>query len=212
MPGTVFGTGGELADLIKESREAFVKKARAEGISESQARDAANKLIGATWDIGHLNLMRKQGFEEKGIKEETKQIAPFVKHVHLTDNFGFTDSHLPPGMGNVPVKAILQELEKAGYKGKEIVEAGGFVSQFKTSPTPYVLEAFGSPIYGMQMPPFWNQVRNAYGVPAGYSSGYGLMLPEQHMGIYGAGFASIPMDLGGATPGKGQRFSGTPME
>lgn len=211
-PGTVFGRAEELANLIKESREEFVKKAVKEGIGESKAREAAEKIIGATWDVGHINLMRKYGFKKEEVAEETKKIAPFVKHVHLTDNFGFEDSHLPPGMGEVPFKEILKELEKAGFKGREIIEAGGFVAQFKTSPIPYVLEALGSPLYGMEMPPFWNQVRGIYGLPGGYSGGYGLMLPEQHMGVYGAGFSSLPTELGGALPGKGQRFSGAPME
>lgn len=211
-PGTVFGRAEELAQLIKESREEFVKKATAQGINESKAREFADKTIGATWDVGHINLMRKYGFKKEEVAAETKKIAPFVKHVHLTDNFGFEDAHLPPGMGEVPFKEILRELEKAGFKGKEIVEAGGFVAQFKTSPMPYVLEALGSPLYSMEMQPFWNQVRGIYGIPGGYSVGYGLMLPEQHFATYGAGFSSLPMELGGTMPGKGQRFSGAPME
>lgn len=212
FPGTVFGQAEELKKLIEKAREEFVKKARSEGISEAKAREAAQKLIGATWDVGHINLLRRYGFGKEKIIEETKKIAPFVKHVHLTDNFGFEDSHLPPGMAEVPFKEILKELEKAGYGGKEIVEAGGFVAQFKTSPTPYVLEALGSPIYGMEMQPFWNQVRGGYGLPGVYSGGYGMMLPEQHFATYGAGFASLPLELGGQMPGKGQRFAGAPME
>lgn len=212
FPGTVFGQAEKLKELIQKAREEFVNKAKKEGISESKAKEAAQKLIGATWDVGHINLLRRYGFKEKEIVEETKKIAPFVKHVHLTDNFGFRDSHLPPGMGEVPFKEILKELEKAGFRGKEIVEAGGFVTQFKTSPTPYVLEALGSPIYGMEMQPFWNQVRGSYGLPGIYYGGYGMMLPEQHFSTYGAGFATLPMELGGSMPGKGQRFAGTPME
>lgn len=211
-PGTVFGQAEELKKLIENAREEFVKRARSEGMSEAEAREAAQKLIGATWDVGHINLLRRYGFGTEKIVEETKKIAPFVKHVHLTDNFGFEDSHLPPGMADVPFKEILRELEKAGYTGKEIVEAGGFVAQFKTSPTPYVLEALGSPIYGMEMLPFWNQVRGGYGLPGIYSGGYGMMLPEQHFATYGAGFASLPLELGGQMPGRGQRFAGTPME
>lgn len=223
MPNMVFGRSSELKKLIEESRKQFVEEAQKRGISADKARSAAGRIIGATWDVGHINFLRKHGFGEKEgmfneeeykkiIREEAKTIAPFVKHVHLTDNFGFEDAHLPPGMGGVPFKEHLEELEKAGFKGKEIVEAGGFVAQFKTSPTPYFLEALGSPLYSMHMQPFWNQVRNTYGIPAGYSSGYGMILPEQHFSIYGTGFAALPLELGGAIPGKGQRFSGAPME
>jgi sugar phosphate isomerase/epimerase len=212
MAGTVCSRAEELKKLVTESREAFVKKAKDAGIGEGSARDAAKKLIGATWDAGHINMLRKYGYKPETIVEETKKIAPFVKHVHLHDNFGFEDSHLPPGMGEVPLKDMLRELEKAGYKGKEIIEAGGWVAQFKTSPTPYVLEALGSPMYASQMQPFWNQVRGGYGIPGGYGSGYGMMLPEQHFGTYGAGFSTLPMEIGGTMPGKGQRFAGAPME
>lgn len=209
FPGTVFARGKDLADLIKASREAFIEKAKREGIDEEKAKQFAEKLIGATWDVGHINILRKYGFEKEDIVKETKEIAPFVKHVHLTDNFGFSDSHLPPGLGEVPIKGILKELEKQGYSGKEIVEAGAFVEHFKSSPLPYILEALESPLYSMQMQPFWSQ---AYGIPQGYWGGYGLMLPEQHMGIYGSGFASLPLELGGSVRSQGQRFSGTPME
>lgn len=212
FPGTVFAKGDELAGLIKASRKQFVDTAIKSGISESEAKRAAEKLIGATWDVGHINLMRKSGFTKEDVINESKKIAPFVKHVHLTDNFGYEDSHLPPGMGEVPIKEMMKELEKAGFSGREIVEAGGFAAGFKTSPMPYVLEGMGSPLYGAQQQPFWNQVKGGYGIPAPYSGGYGMMLPEQNFSIYGAGFSTLPSELGGQMPGKGQRFSGAPME
>ncbi len=221
--GTIFSEGEELANLIKDSRKEFIEKARDSGVNESRAREAANKLIGATWDTGHIGLLRKFGlgekkgkYDEKEFKKiiaaQTRAVAPFVKHAHLTDNFGFADSHLPPGMGDMPIKEVLRELEKAGFSGKKIIEAAALPVIFKTSPVPPTLEALGSPLYGMDMQPYWNQVRGVYGIPGGYSAGYGMMLPEQHVGTYGAGFASLPMELGGQMPGKGKRFSGTPME
>jgi sugar phosphate isomerase/epimerase len=223
FPNTVFSRGDSLKKLITESRKVFVDRAKKEGMNEETAKSMANKLIGATWDLGHINLIRKHGFgiEEgkfkpekfaKAMATEAKAIAPFVKHVHLTDNFGYNDTHLPPGMGEVPFKEVLRELEKAGYSGRNIVEAGGFVAQKFGSPSSYVLEAFGSPIYGAAAAPYWNQMRMTYGFPQGYYSGYGTMLPEQHFSIYGSGFASLPQELGGQIPGKGQRFSGAPME
>lgn len=207
--GMAISRAEDLKKLIVESREKFVDNAVKNGISKSEARRQAEKLIGATWDVGHINLLRKGGFGKEKIIEETKKIAPYVKHVHLTDNFGFADTHLPIGMGEVPTKEMMKELEKAGYSGKQIVEAGGFVAQFKTSPHPYVLEALGSPLYSAYMQPFWNQVR---GTSGNYSAGYGTMLPEQHFSMYGAGFTTLPTELGGQLPGKQSRFSGTPTE
>jgi hypothetical protein len=212
FPGTVFSTGSELAKLIKASREQFVKRAQEEGYSAGEAANAADKLIGATWDTGHMFMMRKYGYSKEKTIEETKNVAPFVKHVHISDNFGYEHTELPPGMGDVPIKEMLTELEKAGYSGKKIIEAGDWWRFFKSSPMPYMLEALGSPIYGMQMQPFWNQARAVYSTPAPYNAGYGTMLPEQNFSLYGGGFAALPTELGGAMPGKGQRFSGTPME
>ncbi len=206
-PGMAFSRSDELKELVERARKKFEEKAVKEGMSRSEAKDAANKLIGVTWDVGHINMLRKAGYKPEEIKKETEKIAKLVKHVHLTDNFGYADTHLPPGMGNVPIKDILKELEKAGFKGKKIVEAGGFVQHFKVSPTQYILEAMGSPLYSAMMQPYWNQIVSSYG---SYFAGYGTMLPEQHFSMYGAGFSTLPAELGGQVPGKQTRFGGTP--
>lgn len=208
IPGSAFSRAEELKKLITTSRQEFVKKAESEGYSADEAKEVAEKLIGVTWDIGHINMLRKAGYSKEKVVEETKKISPYVKHMHLTDNFGFEDSHLPVGMGDAPVKEMMKEMEKAGYSGKAIMEAGGFVSHFKVSPHPYALEALGSPLYSAYMQPFWNQAR---GTEGSYSSGYGMMLPEQHFSIYGSGFSTLPAELGGQVQGR-SRFSGTPNE
>ena len=224
FPNTAFSRAESMKKLVEESRKAFVEKAKNEGYSESEAKAIASKLIGVTWDTGHINLIRKYGFgdDEQGhfdskkfgkfMADEAKTIAPYVKHVHLADNFGYNETHLPPGMGEVPFKEILRELEKAGYSGKNIVEAGNFVAQKMGLPTPYVLEAFGSPLYAAQASPYWNVMKQTSGYPGAYFGGYGMMLPDQHFSTYGSGFATLPSELGGQMPGKGQRFSGAPME
>src|SRR4030042_6127016 len=147
FPGMAFSHGKELRALIETSREKFVKKAVAQGYSKSQAEKDAERIIGVTLDVGHLNIAKKKGFKDEDLIKEVNEIAKFVKHVHLTDNFGYSDSHLPPGMGNVPIKEILERLEKEGYEGKKIVEAGAFVQHFGTSPFPVALEALGSPMF-----------------------------------------------------------------
>jgi hypothetical protein len=206
--GMAFAKPEDFTKLLDKTRKNFVEKAREKkGMSESAAEDIANKIIGATWDVGHLNMMRKHGFKEEDIVEATKKVAKYVKHVHITDNFGYSDSHLAPGMGNVPIKKILEELEKTGRldKMRKIVEAGGFVQHFKKSPLPYTLGAFGSPIYGGG--PYFNQVENIQGAYFGSPLAY---LPEKHFSMYGTGFSALPMELGGQIPGTQSRFSGTP--
>jgi len=133
-----------------------------------------------------------------------------VKHVHLTDNFGYADTHLAPGMGNVPFKKILEQLEKTGRfdEMRKITEAGGFVQHFKQSPHPHTLAAFGSPIYAAKSGAGWNQAHQVQGT---YSSGYGTLNPQTHHSYFGAGFTTMPVELGGSMPGGESRFGGTPM-
>jgi len=209
-PGMAFSRSQQLKNLIDESREKFMIEAVKKGYSKSEAKKTAEKLIGATWDVGHANIARKYGFKKEDIVKEAKEIAPYLKHVHLTDNFGYSDSHLPPGMGNVPTKEILEKFEKAGFKGKKIIEAGAFPQHFKVSPMPAALEALGTPVFADAIAaPYWNQAAATYG---GYFSGYGPVFPEQHFSMYGAGFSGMPAELGGQMPGKQSRFSGTPNE
>jgi len=209
-PDWTLGRADSLRDAIVESRDEFAKKLMKEKhISEGEAKKTAEKLIGATWDVGHINMLRKFGYKDEDILEETKKIAKFVKHTHLTDNFGFSDSHLPPGMGNVPIKEILQELEKKGFKGKGIVEAGNFVQHFKQSPHPYTVRYLSSPLYSEKAEPYWSQVAEMYG---NYNTGFGTMLPEKHFEMYGAGFSNLPQELGGQVQSDKSRFSGTPNQ
>ncbi|MBI2046607.1 sugar phosphate isomerase/epimerase [Candidatus Pacearchaeota archaeon] len=207
--GTAISTAQDLKDLVEITRQRFVEKAKQQGMSESEAKNAAEKLIGVTWDTSHISMMRKQGFGPERLIEEAKTIAPFVKHVHLNDNFGSTHTDLPPGMGSVPMKEVLKELDEAGFKGKKVFEGGNFFQHFQTSPHPYVLEGVGSPLYSMMNAPYWNQ---ASGFQQGYFSGFGTYLPEQHFSIYGSGFSGLPAELGGQIAGKQSRMSGTPMD
>jgi len=200
-----------MGDLILASRKKFVEKAMGNGMDESEAKKQADRLIGATLDTGHLNISKKKGFEDKDLKKEVEEIAKYVKHVHLSDNFGYSDSHLPAGMGNVPFKEILEELEKKGGQSRKIAEAAGFAQHFGTSPYPILLESLGSPMYSsMQMAPYWNQ---SIGLQQGYFSGYGGMLPQGNYESFGAGFSNLPPELGGQRGGAGgSRMSGKPME
>jgi hypothetical protein len=209
--GFALSTGEDLKNLIVESRKQFAKKAVEEKhISQKEAEKLAEKFIGATWDVGHINMIRGKGFEGKDVVGETEKIAPFVKHVHLSDNFGYEHTELPMGMGNVPVKEIFEKLGKEGFDAKKIIEAGQWWQHFKTPPLRETLEAFGSPIYGMQMAPYWNQ---SPGFQADYFSGYGSMLPQINYETFGAGFSRLPSELGGTRAGaEGSRMSGRGME
>ncbi len=190
-----FSQGKDLKNLVMKSREKFVEKlAKQKGISNSKAEQIASKLIGVTFDVGHLNISRKAGFNEKDLVKEAKEVSKFVNKVHLTDNFGFNDSHLPPGMGNVPFQALLEALGEKGAKAIKINEVGGWFEHFKSSPFPQILEAYGSPIYSSGTGPYWSQ---AGGFQQSYMEGYGQMLPQINYQTFGAGFSQLPQNLGG---------------
>ncbi len=200
----------DLRELIEASRKRFVEKMTEKGMSEGEAERQAEKIIGATWDVGHINMVRGFGFNEKDVVKESEIIAPMVKHVHLSDNFGLEHTELPMGMGNVPTKEIM-ELSKKFRDAKKIVETSGwFGPQGFGNKTPLTetFRAFNSPIYGMEMGPSWQGGANNYG---SYFSGFGRYLPEQHFSIYGAGFSNLPPELGGQMAGR-SRASGAPVD
>ena len=103
-------------------------------LGERKAKEMAKKLIGVTFDVGHLNLSRAKGYTKENLIKEAEKIREHVKHVHLTDNFGFSDSHLPIGMGNVPVKELLEALGDEGARARKINEVGGWFSSFQNKP------------------------------------------------------------------------------
>ena len=214
-PAMQFGLSraDELKKLVTESRKNAVERFMDRGMGQSEAEHAAERLIGVTLDVGHINLLKKGGYDDKDVIGEAKKLAPLVKHMHLTDNFGTQDSHLVPGMGNVPLKEIQKHIDAAGFTGKSIIEAGGFISNFKASPWPYVLDHMNSPIYEFDAAATWRPAIYKFETgSAGYPVGYGNIFPSQHFAMYGAGFL-LPPTFGAATPGESKKseFSGTPM-
>ena len=216
--GMGISRAADLREVVEQSRKKFIEKATASksdggaGLSEKEAEEQAKKLIGVTWDVGHINMIKKFGYTDETLKSETETIAPFVKHIHLSDNFGMEHTELPMGMGNVPLQQHMQVLrEQFGDKLddiKKVIETGNWYQHFQTTPFVETLQAFGSPIYGMKMQPYWNQ---AAGQTAGYFAGYGFN-PDVHHSIYGSGFSSLPTELGGQMQGGKSRLAGTPNE
>ncbi len=200
--------GEDIKALVEETRKRFAKKAEKElGLSKKQAEEQAEKLIGATWDLGHINMVRKYGYGEDYLKEQTKAVGKLIKNVHLSDNFGMEHTELPMGMGNVPTKAHMDIINEYNKKVKKVIETGDWYQHMQTSPLGETLAAFGSPLYAMQMGPYWSQIQGNMG---GYFAGFGYN-PEIHHSMYGAGFANLPIELGGQMAGK-NRLAGAPME
>ena len=120
FPEDFFSTGEDMKKLIEKSREKFVNKLKEQGISEEEAKKMAEELIGITLDMGHWNLWKSRdpSVDDEWLAQQVEKIAPYVKHVHLTDNLGVIDTHQEIGTGNVPNKKALEVLLKKG-KWKE---------------------------------------------------------------------------------------------
>jgi len=103
-------------------------------------KKANHKNFGMTLDTGHLNLSTK--YLGQDFKAAVKECAPYVKHIHVSDNtgkfeltritdivkyralnsnyrmaFGCGDIHLPPGWGEIDFDFIFKELAAVGYDG-----------------------------------------------------------------------------------------------
>lgn len=208
--GFAFSRGEDIKNIVEKSRKEFVKKAVSEGMDENEAKKNAEKVIGATWDVGHINMIKKFGFDDKDVAKETERVAPYVKHVHLSDNFGIEHTELPMGMGNVPLKEMMAKLGKKGEEAKKIIEASSWFQHFKTSPVGQSFESLGVPFYAQGKTPYFNQVA---GYEEGYFSGQGPILPQINYETFGGGFSQLPMELGGQRgPTRGSRLSGNPLE
>jgi len=151
----------ELRHLIHKSRERMAGRLLEMGFSEEEAKKEAEEHIKATLDIGHLNIWKKYftGSEEEfkqWILNETEKLAQerIIGNIHLSDNFGYEDSHLSSGQGSAPIKEIIQILKKhGGYEGiiaepgaDAITDLSDFHGLMKT------WRNFRSPVYSLYAP------------------------------------------------------------
>lgn len=65
-----------------------------------------------TLDTGHANIGSPRG---KRTLQFIETFANRIGHLHVSDNFGKEDNHLPIGSGNVKFPKIVSALKKIGY-------------------------------------------------------------------------------------------------
>ena len=65
-----------------------------------------------TLDIGHGCIGSPRG---KRVLQFIQRFAQRVHHLHVSDNFGKQDDHLPMGSGSIPFRFILEKLKEAGF-------------------------------------------------------------------------------------------------
>lgn len=79
--------------------------------------DLPPALLGLTLDIGHATL------QQLDISAAIAAWSPRLCNIHLHDNYGTSDDHLPLGQGIVPLQTTLTALRRAGYEGYLVMEA-----------------------------------------------------------------------------------------
>jgi sugar phosphate isomerase/epimerase len=65
-----------------------------------------------TLDIGHAYMKAKK---TDSVVHMLNELKPYLSHVHLHDNHGFRDEHLPLGVGTIEMPKILGALKASGY-------------------------------------------------------------------------------------------------
>lgn len=78
-----------------------------------------------TFDIGHAHLAeRRAGRKDTGaaIARSIEALREHLVHVHVHDNHGEQDEHLPPGDGDIDFKPVADALRAINYGGFLIAE------------------------------------------------------------------------------------------
>jgi hypothetical protein len=162
----------EMQKLIEAGREQMAKElVGSRGMSQEEAKKVASQHIKATFDVGHAYTWRKffEPKEGESMQETDKRFNKWllksvgdlakqgiIGHVHLSDNFGYHDEHLTPGMGKAPIKEFMEEMKKAGVDvGKAIVEP----AHQDIRALHGAMGHLGSPVYGLGK---WSDVEQSY--------------------------------------------------
>ncbi|MBQ8974944.1 MAG: sugar phosphate isomerase/epimerase, partial [Oscillospiraceae bacterium] len=66
-------------------------------------RQVDDRRFGLCLDIGHARTCREGDSDMEWVRE----MAPYIKHMHIHNNYGAQDQHNPLGDGDIPVEEIL---------------------------------------------------------------------------------------------------------
>ena len=132
-PGHIGGLASFVMDMAlnlgMKSLEAIIEKAHRLGLSvclenmfpriqsffePSHFTDILERFpdLKLTLDSGHANIGSRK---EQKIFEFIRQFGNRIGHVHLSDNLGHRDDHLPIGKGTVNFQKIADALSECGY-------------------------------------------------------------------------------------------------
>lgn len=60
--------------------------------------------------------------QHESIMSYFKKLGKNLKHLHIVDSDGISDTHFIPGEGNIPLRELILEIEDFGYKGTATIE------------------------------------------------------------------------------------------
>lgn len=83
----------------------------------------ADPMVQICWDFGHANVA---GFDQC---VALREVGKRLKCVHMNDNFGTGDHHVPPFIGVVDWEAIIPVLAEIGYEGEFSLEIGNYLER-----------------------------------------------------------------------------------
>ncbi|MCK4583150.1 sugar phosphate isomerase/epimerase, partial [Candidatus Bathyarchaeota archaeon] len=72
--------------------------------------------MGMVLDVAHANLRGEVG-------EFIRRFGDRIRHVHVSDNDGETDQHLPIGDGGIDWGRVMDRLRRSGFSGWVVVES-----------------------------------------------------------------------------------------
>ncbi|MFH1210812.1 MAG: TIM barrel protein [archaeon] len=165
----------ELRELIVNSRKEMTDRlVKERGMAESEARRVSEDHIKATFDVGHANTWKKYFKRDEGesrndydkrfnkwVTKEAEKLAKegIIGHVHISDNFGYYDEHLTPGMGSAPIKDFIKKIKDADI-GPMIAEPGAQAQdQLYTAMTGAWGSLASSPVYRSFK---WSDIEDSY--------------------------------------------------
>lgn len=86
-----------------------------------QIVDALNRTdVGINFDSGHCFC-----FQDRDLAARIRQIGKRLASLHLHDNFGENDDHLPPGIGLIDWDTAIEAIMETPYEGPLMMELTG---------------------------------------------------------------------------------------
>jgi len=83
-------------------------------------RSIGSPYLGICFDTGHANLL---AFSSNiSIRDEIIDAKEYLWTLHIHDNDGSDDQHLPPGDGNIDWNMVVEALRETDYKGVFMME------------------------------------------------------------------------------------------